>query len=128
MFLPVPCHASLLCEPHMADVTLVRLLPSMNIAHVPLQVNFERSCVAAMLTLKWPFSSVDNLVSLQTSKLNSLVGAVWPRTLVGPLFAMLVADVPHHLTLGGELHPTVLTVKRLDSKVDILMVQQGLFS
>ena len=112
----------------MANVTLVRLLPSVNIAHVPIKVNFERSCIAAVLTLKGPLSSVDHLVSLQASKLNSSVAAVRPRTLVRLLLAVLVSYVPHHLTLGGELHPTVFTVKRLDSKVGILMVQQGRFS
>ena len=113
--------------PHVANVTLIRLLPPVDIAHMPLQMNLERSCVAAVLTLKRPFSSVDHLVSLQASKLNSPVAAVGPQTLVRSLLAMLVADVPHHLTLGGELHPTVFTVKRLDSKMGILMVQQSLF-
>ena len=42
--------------------------------------------------------------------------------------AVFVANVSHHLTLSGELHPTVFTGKRLDSKVGVLMVQQGLFS
>ena len=111
----------------MANVTLVRLLPSVNITDVPLEVNLEWSCVAAVLALKGPFSSMDNLMSLKASKLNSPVAAVWPRTFVlGLLLAVLVADVPHHFTLGGELHPTVFTVKGLDTGMRILMVQHGL--
>merc|ERR1719341_2938480 len=49
VFLPMPSHATLLCEPHVANVTLIWLLPSVNITDVPLQVHLKRSCVAAVL-------------------------------------------------------------------------------
>ena len=107
----------------MANVTLVRLFPSVNITDVPLEVNLEGGCVAAVLALKGSFSSVDNLVSLKASKLNSIVAAEWPLTLVlGLVLAVFVADVPHHPTLGGELHPTVFTVKGLLAGMAIFMV------
>ena len=106
----------------MANVTLVWLLPSVNITDVPLEMNLERSCVAAVPTLKGPFLSVNNLVSLEASTFDSTVAAVWPRTLVRLELAVLVADVPHHLTLCGELHPTVFTVKWLLTGVGIFMV------
>ena len=106
----------------MANVTLVWLLPSVNIADVPLEVNCKGSCIAAVLTLKGPFSSVDNLVSLNVRSFDSTVAAVWPRTLVRLELAVLVPDVPHHFTLCSERHPTVLTIEGLLASVDIFMV------
>ena len=64
--LPVKNHTPLLCEPCMADITLIWLLSSVNITLVSFQMSLQRGGIRALLTLERLLTGVYSNVLLHT--------------------------------------------------------------
>ena len=83
--LPVKHHTPLLGEPNMADITLIWLLPSVNITLVSFQMSLQRGSIRALLALKRLLTGVYSNVLLDTRELNCGIVTVGIGTLVWSL-------------------------------------------
>ena len=100
--LPVKNHTPLLCEPCMADITLIWLLSAVNIPLVSFQMSLQRGSIRALLTLERFLTGVYSNVLLHSREFNCSIVAVGIGTLVWPLCGMLELRVPHQLPVGCE--------------------------
>ena len=100
--LPVENHTPLLGEPCMADITLIWLLPSVDITLVSLQMSLQRGSVRALLTLERFLTGVYSNVLLHTREFDCGIVTVGIGTLVWSLGRMLELRVSHQLPVSCE--------------------------